>query len=126
MQSKSNIFFALKIPNMKIFRSIKLVIAKRWNDHGLMDDDESQGYFPLPHQAIMNNNARQDPIRPIDPRQWVVQTNALLLRRRSSLSPPPPASSTLSSSPSNSPQNNSGIKSKDDLFFTKFYYSFDI
>jgi hypothetical protein len=78
-----------------------------------MDDDESNGYFPLPHQAIMNNNARQDPIRPIDPRQWVVQTNAVLMRRRSSLSPPPPAaSSTLSSSPSNSPHNNSGVKSR--------------
>lgn len=96
-----------------LFRSIKLVIAKRWNDHqGIMDDSESQGYFPLPHPSLMNNNARQDPIRPIDPRQWVAQTNAVLMRRRSSLSPPPAASSTLSSSPPHSPcQNNSG-KSK--------------
>ncbi|CAF0859782.1 unnamed protein product [Adineta steineri] len=96
---------------VKDAKSIKLVIAKRWNDHnGLLDDDESNGYFPLPHQVIMNNNARQDPIRPIDPRQWVAQTNAVLLRRHSSLSPPPAASSTLSSSPSNSPHNSSGIK----------------
>lgn len=75
------------------------------------DDNESNSYFPLPHQAIINNNARQDPIRPIDPRQWVAQTNAVFMRRRSSLSPPPAASSTLSSSPSNSPHN-SGVKSK--------------
>ena len=68
-----------------------------------MDDDESQGYFPLPHPAVMANHARQDPIRPIDPRQWIAQTNAVLLRRRSSLSPPPAASSTLSSSPPQSP-----------------------
>ena len=87
-------------------RSIKLVIAKRWNDHhGLLDDNESDAYFPLPHQAIMNNNARQDPIRPIDPRQWVAQTNAVLMRRRTSLSPPRlAANSTLSSS---SPSSNS-------------------
>ncbi|UJR27937.1 hypothetical protein I4U23_009197 [Adineta vaga] len=101
---------------VKDAKSIKLVIAKRWNDHhGFMDDDESDGYFPLPHQAIMNNNnknnnPRQDPIRPIDPRQWVAQTNAVFMRRRSSLSPPPVASSTLSSSPSNSPHNHSGVK----------------
>lgn len=75
------------------------------------------GYFPLPNQAIINNNARQDPIRPIDPRQWVAQTNAVLMRRRSSLSPPHPAvSSTLSSSSSSSPPNNSGIKS---MFYSK-------
>jgi hypothetical protein len=112
MQSK--LFFVLvKNSIYKIFRTIKLVIAKRWNDHqGLMDDDESNGYFPLPHQAIMNTNTRQDPIRPIDPRQWIAQTNAVLMRRRSSLSPPPVASSTLSSSPSNSPHNNSGVKSR--------------
>jgi hypothetical protein len=97
-----------------MFRSIKLVIAKRWNDHrGLMEDDESHGYFPFPHQAVVNNNARQDSIRPIDPRQWVAQTNAVLMRRRSSLSPPPgAASSTLSSSPPNSPNDNHGVKSK--------------
>ena len=91
-----------------------MVIAKRWNDHaGFVDDNESQGYFPYPHQAMMNNHARQDPIRPIDPRQWVAQTNAVLMRRRTSLSPPPPAaSSTLSSSPSHSPHNPHGIKSK--------------
>ncbi len=64
----------------------------------------------------MNNNARQDAIRPIDPRQWIAQTNAVFMRR-SSLSPPPAASSTLSSSPLNSPHNNSGIKSKI-LFFS--------
>jgi hypothetical protein len=66
----------------------------------------------------MNNNARQDPIRPIDPRQWIAQTNAVLMRRRSSLSPPPPAaaSSTLSSSPSNSPHHHSGIQSKFYIF----------
>ena len=94
-------------------RSIKLVIAKRWNDHyGLVDDEESHGYFPLPHQAVVNTNARQDPIRPIDPRQWIVQTNAVFMRRRSSLSPPPAASSTLSSSPPHSPCENHGVKSK--------------
>jgi hypothetical protein len=66
---------------------------------------------------MINNNARQDSIRPIDPRQWIAQTNAVLMRRRSSLSPPPPAaSSTLSSSPSNSPHNHRGVKSKDLLF----------
>jgi hypothetical protein len=115
MLSKIKLSFFFFFQIFEIFRSIKLVIAKRWNDHhGLMDDDddESNAYFPLPHQAIMNNNARQDPIRPIDPRQWIAQTNALFMRRRSSLSPPPPASSTLSSSPSNSPQNNNDIKSK--------------
>ncbi|CAF0934614.1 unnamed protein product [Rotaria sp. Silwood1] len=97
---------------VKDAKSIKLVIAKRWNDHhGIINDDEMNGYFPFPHQAMMNNNTRQEPIRPIDPRQWVAQTNAVLMRRRSSLSPPPPAaSSTLSSSSSNSPHNNSGIK----------------
>lgn len=53
-----------------------------------------------------NNHARQDPIRPIDPRQWVAQTNAVLMRRRTSLSPPPvAASSTLSSSPSSNSSN---------------------
>jgi hypothetical protein len=88
------------------------------------DDDESNAYFPLPHQAIMNNNARQDPIRPIDPRQWIAQTNAVFMRRRSSLSPPPPASSTLSSSPSNSPQNNNDIKSKYDFLRIRFFFFF--
>jgi hypothetical protein len=100
-------------------RSIKLVIAKRWNDHhGIMDGDgDSQGYFPLPHPALMhNNNPRQAPIRPIDPRQWVAQTNAVLLRRRSSLSPPPAASSTLSSSSSSqSPYENHHGKSNVNL-----------
>jgi segment polarity protein dishevelled len=98
---------------VKDAKSIKLVIAKRWNDHqGLLDDDDSHGYYPFPHQAVMNNNVRQDPIRPIDPRQWIAQTNAVLMRRRSSLSPlPPAASSTLSSSStSNSPHNHNGIQ----------------
>ncbi|CAF3558926.1 unnamed protein product [Rotaria sordida] len=96
---------------VKDAKSIKLVIAKRWNDHyGIINDDEMNGYFPFPHQAVMNNNTRQEPILPIDPRQWVAQTNAVLMRRRSSLSPPPAVSSTLSSSSSNSPHNNSGIK----------------
>ena len=90
------------------------MIAKRWNDHHeLMDDDASQGYFPLPHPALMNNNnPRQDAIRPIDPRQWIAQTNAVLMRRRNSLSPPPVASSTLSSSPSHSPNNSNQGKSE--------------
>jgi len=69
----------------------------------------------------MNNNARQDAIRPIDPRQWIAQTNAVFMRR-SSLSPPPAASSTLSSSPLNSPHNNSGIKSKILFFFLRIRY----
>lgn len=101
-----------------------MVIAKRWNDHaGLIDDNESQGYFPFPQQAMMNNHARQDPIRPIDPRQWVAQTNAVLMRRRTSLSPPPPAaSSTLSSSSSQSPHNSHGIKSK--IFHTRIELAF--
>ncbi|CAF5108944.1 unnamed protein product [Rotaria magnacalcarata] len=100
---------------VKDAKSIKLVIAKRWNDHhGLINDDEMNGYFPFQHQAARNNNTRQDPIRPIDPRQWIAQTNAVLMRRRSSLSPPPPpaVSSTLSSSSSNSPHTTSGVKSK--------------
>jgi hypothetical protein len=69
----------------------------------------------------MNNNVRQDSIRPIDPRQWVAQTNAVLMRRRSSLSPlPPAASSTLSSSStSNSPHNHNGIQSK---FSNNFHF----
>ncbi|CAF2134174.1 unnamed protein product [Rotaria magnacalcarata] len=98
---------------VKDAKSIKLVIAKRWNDHhGLINDDEMNGYFPFQHQAARNNNTRQDPIRPIDPRQWIAQTNAVLMRRRSSLSPPPPpaVSSTLSSSSSNSPHTTSGVK----------------
>jgi hypothetical protein len=69
-----------------------------------------------------NNNVRQDQIRPIDPRQWIAQTNAVFMRRRSSLSPPPAASSTLSSSPSNSPHNNSGIKSKYYFLRIRFFY----
>lgn len=105
---------------VKDAKSIKLVIAKRWNDHGIMDDDESQGYFPLPHPAVMANHARQDPIRPIDPRQWIAQTNAVLLRRRSSLSPPPAASSTLSSSPPQSPADRQrGKKYRYDLNLTR-------
>ena len=75
----------------------------------------------------MNNNIRQDPIRPIDPRQWVAQTNAVLMRRRSSFSPLPVVNSVLSSSSSssNSPHNNSGIKSKFYLLsLNTFYCSF--
>lgn len=111
--------------DVDLIRSIKLVIAKRWNDHGIMDDDESQGYFPLPHPAIMANRARQDQIRPIDPRQWVAQTNAALLRRRSSLSPPPAASSTLSSSPSQSPGDRQRGKSEKRRRLSRCKTSFD-
>lgn len=106
---------------VKDAKSIKLVIAKRWNDHhGLLDDNESDAYFPFPHQAMMNNNARQDPIRPIDPRQWVAQTNAVLMRRRTSLSPPRlAANSTLSSSSRSSNSPNRVQKFRFDLNLTR-------
>ena len=64
-----------------LFRPINLVVAKCW-------DPNPKGYFTIP---------RQEPVRPIDPRAWVLHTNAMT----AGASEPPPSTNGVHSQVSN-------------------------